>query len=91
MGTWDWEEGRIAGIKAVEETRIISGGKESSTGGDRYVKGEGLTGKNAMWLQGVSEGKYMRGPNLGDTTVSDGLVHWSDVPRTKVVFHSPGA
>ncbi|KAI0322848.1 hypothetical protein OF83DRAFT_1167141 [Amylostereum chailletii] len=87
FGEWDWDAGRIAGVKAAEEERV-KGGSEHR---DRYVHGEGKTGVNAMWLQGLSEGKYISGDGLGSTTVNDDFIHWGDeVPRTKLVSHVPG-
>jgi len=97
VGEWDWDEGRIAGVKAAEETRIKDGGKGKSWGtsrpqGDRYVHGEGLTGKNAIWLQGVGQSAYARGDGLGSTTVNDDFVRWGDdIPQTTLVTHVPGA
>ncbi|KAA1472566.1 hypothetical protein DENSPDRAFT_838882 [Dentipellis sp. KUC8613] len=99
FGEWDWEAGRIAGVKAAEETRIKGAvGKAKGWGSsakgweDRYVHGEGLTGRMAMWLQGVGEGRYGQlDAELGLTSVNDESLKWGEnVPRTTVVKHVPG-
>ncbi|THH13806.1 hypothetical protein EW146_g6452 [Bondarzewia mesenterica] len=90
FGEWDWDEGRVAGVKASEETRIIEGSGKNK-GQDRYVRGEGVPGRNAMWLQGVGEGAYGVGEGLGSSNVNDGFVRWGeDLPASSLVAHVPG-
>ncbi|KAI0064387.1 hypothetical protein BV25DRAFT_1898814 [Artomyces pyxidatus] len=87
FGEWDWEEGRVAGAKTAEAARLM--GKKGK--GDVYVHGEGVTGREAMWLQGVGEGKYGLEEGMGTTNVNDDFVRWGeDVPRTTLVQHIPG-
>jgi len=87
FGTWDWEPGRIAGVKQTESLRVKGGNED----GDRYIYGDGLTGELALWLQGVGEGRYTADPRLGSTTINEEFIRWGqEVPRTKVVFHEPG-
>ena len=87
FGTWDWEPDHIAGIKDAEELRVV--GKSGE--GESYLHGVGLTGEQALWLQGVGEGKYVTDGRLGKTTINEEFARWGEeVPRTKVVFHEPG-
>ncbi|KAN0113892.1 hypothetical protein V8E52_007200 [Russula decolorans] len=89
FGEWDWEPGRIAGLKDAESTRLLHGRPHSHP--DAYLYGEGKTGEEAMWLLGVGEGRYINGEGLGSTSVNDEFVHWGeDVPRTELRQHVPG-
>jgi hypothetical protein len=90
FGEWEWEPGRIAGIKEVESTRLLHGRSYSHP--DAYLRGEGLSGKQAMWLRGVGDGRYdRRVEELGSTSVNDDFVRWGeDVPRTELLQHVPG-
>ncbi|KAI0278082.1 hypothetical protein BGY98DRAFT_934005 [Russula aff. rugulosa BPL654] len=81
FGEWDWEPGKIAGIKDAEPHGHP----------DAYLYGEGKTGEQAMWLLGVGEGRYINGEGLGTTSVNDEVVRWGeDVPRTELRQHVPG-
>ncbi|KAI0052163.1 hypothetical protein FA95DRAFT_1553853 [Auriscalpium vulgare] len=85
FGDWDWEEGHIAGVKTAEASRVFD------KKGDKYLHGEGVSGRQAMWLQGVGEGLYGQGEGLGTTSVNDESVRWDEhVPRTTLVRHIPG-
>ncbi|KAI0266060.1 hypothetical protein BC834DRAFT_139560 [Gloeopeniophorella convolvens] len=87
FGTWDWDRGRVAGVKAAEGARVLHGAADGAT----YLRGEGRSGAQALWLQGVGEGRFGRGDGLGSTSVNDELVRWGDdVPRTELRQHVPG-
>ena len=90
FGEWEWEPGRIAGIKEAESTRLLHG--RSYGHPDAYLRGEGRSGEQAMWLRGLGDGRYDRGEvELGSTSVNDDFVRWGeDVPRTMLVQHVPG-
>ncbi|KAI0287548.1 hypothetical protein BC826DRAFT_1108391 [Russula brevipes] len=89
FGEWEWEPGHIAGVKEAESTRLLHGRQHGQK--DAYVRGEGRSGKQAMWLLGVGEGRYGHGEGLGTTSVNDDFVHWdNDVPRTELRQHVPG-
>jgi hypothetical protein len=89
FGEWDWDPGRIAGVKDAESTRLLHGRPHNHP--DAYLYGEGKTGEEAMWLLGVGEGRYINGEGLGSTSVNDEFVHWGeDVPRTELRQHVPG-
>lgn len=89
FGEWDWEPGHIATVKEVESARVMHGKTYSHP--DAYIRGAGLTGEQAMWLQGVGEGHYGQGEGLGSASMNDGLVRWfEDVPRTQLKQHVPG-
>ncbi|KAI0032876.1 hypothetical protein K488DRAFT_48953 [Vararia minispora EC-137] len=88
VGTWDWEPGHVAGVNEAEALRTIKGVVEE---GDVYIRGEGRAGQQALWLQGVGQGRYASDPRLGSTTINDEFIRWGDhVPRTKILFHIPG-
>ena len=90
FGEWDWEPGHIAAVKEAESARVMHGKPYDHP--DAYIHGEGRSGEQAMWLQGVGEGRYGQGEGLGQTSVNDELVHWSeDVPRAQLKQHVPGA
>ena len=90
FGEWDWEPGHIAAVKEAESARVMHGKTYGHP--DTYLRGEGQSGEQAMWLQGVGEGRYGQGEGLGSTSVNDELVRWSeDVPRTQLKQHVPGA
>jgi hypothetical protein len=89
FGEWDWEPGKIAGIKDAESARLLHGRPHGHP--DAYLYGEGKTGEQAMWLIGVGEGRYINGEGLGTTSVNDEVVRWGeDVPRTELRQHIPG-
>jgi hypothetical protein len=89
FGEWDWDPGHIAAVKEAESARVMHG--KTYDNPDAYIRGEGKTGEQTMWLQGVAEGHYGQGEGLGSTSVNDGLVHWGeDVPRTELKRHVPG-
>lgn len=89
FGEWDWEPGRIAGIKDAEKTRLLHGRPHNHP--DAYLYGEGETGEQAMWLLGVGEGRYINEEGLGSLSVNDEFVRWGeDVPRTELRQHVPG-
>src|SRR6266404_4172090 len=90
FGEWDWEPGHVAAVKDVESARVMHGKPYDTP--DTYIRGEGLSGERAMWLQGVGEGLYAQGEGLGSTSVNDEFVRWGeDVPRTELRQHIPGA
>lgn len=89
FGEWDWDPGYIAAVKEAESARVMHG--KTYDDPDAYIRGEGLTGEQTMWLQGVAEGRYGQGEGLGSTSVNDDLVRWGkDVPRTELKQHVPG-
>ncbi|KAI9458661.1 hypothetical protein BJY52DRAFT_417653 [Lactarius psammicola] len=89
FGEWDWEPGHVAAVKEAESSRVMHG--KAYDNPDVYLRGEGRSGKQAMWLQGVGEGRYGQGEGLGSTSVNDDLVRWrEDVPRTQLRQHVPG-
>ncbi|KAI0298688.1 hypothetical protein B0F90DRAFT_1668976 [Multifurca ochricompacta] len=88
FGEWGWEPGHIAGVKEAESARILHGKIDGNS--DTYLRGEGRSGEQAMWLQGVGEGRYGHGDGLGSTSVNDELVRWGeDVPRSELKQHVP--
>ena len=90
FGDWEWEPGRIAGIKEAESKRLLHG--RSYGHPDAYLRGEGRSGIQAMWLRGLGDGRYDRGEvDMGSTSVNDDFVRWGeDVPRTELLQHVPG-
>jgi hypothetical protein len=89
FGEWDWEPGHMAGVKEAESARLLHGKAHSDP--DAYIRGEGQSGEQAMWLQGVGGGHYMLGEGLGSTSVNDEFVRWGEeVPRTELRQHVPG-
>ncbi|KAH8987841.1 hypothetical protein EDB92DRAFT_2115927 [Lactarius akahatsu] len=89
FGEWDWEPGHIAAVKEAESARVMHGKTYGNP--DAYLRGEGQSGEQAMWLQGVGEGRYGQGEGLGSTSVNDDLVRWGeDVPTTQLLRHVPG-
>ena len=89
FGKWDWDPGHIAAVKEAESARVMHG--KTYDDPDAYIRGEGLTGEQTMWLQGVAEGHYGQGEGLGSTSVNDGLVRWGeDVPHAELKRHAPG-
>jgi hypothetical protein len=89
FGEWDWEPWHIAGVKEAESARLLHGRAHGHP--DAYIHGEGLSGEQAMWLQGVGEGRFMLGDGLGSTSVNDEFVHCGEeVPRTELRQHVPG-
>ncbi|KAH9171355.1 hypothetical protein EDB89DRAFT_2114528 [Lactarius sanguifluus] len=89
FGEWDWEPGHIAAVKEAESARVMHGKTYGNP--DAYIRGEGQSGEQAMWLQGVGEGRYGQGEGLGSTSVNDDLVRWGDdVPTTQLMRHVPG-
>jgi hypothetical protein len=89
FGEWDWDHGHIAGVKEAESSRLLNGKPYGHP--DAYIRGDGQSGEQAMWLQGVGEGRFMLGEGLGSTSVNDEFVRWNeDVPRTEVRQHVPG-
>ncbi len=89
FGEWEWEPGRIAAVKDAESTRLLHGRPHGHP--DAYLRGEGETGEEAMWLVGVREGRYIQGEGLGTTSVNDEFVRWGeDIPRTELRQHAPG-
>ena len=90
FGEWDWDPGHIAAVKEAESARVMHG--KTYDNPDAYIRGEGLTGEQTMWLQGVGEGRYGQGEGLGSTSVNDELVRWGEnVPLTELKQHVPGA
>lgn len=90
FGEWEWEPGHIAGVKEAESSRLLHG--RSYGHPDAYLRGEGLSGRQAMWLRGLGEGRLGHGEEFGSTSVNDDFVRWGDdVPRTELVQHIPGA
>lgn len=89
FGEWDWEPWHIAGVKEAESARLLHGRAHGHP--DAYIHGEGLSGEQAMWLQGVGEGRFMLGDGLGSTSVNDEFVRCGEeVPRTELRQHVPG-
>ncbi|KAH9074183.1 hypothetical protein EDB83DRAFT_2549666 [Lactarius deliciosus] len=89
FGEWDWEPGHIAAVKEAESARVMHG--KTYDNPDAYLRGEGRSGEESMWLQGVGEGRYGQGEGLGSTSVNDDLVRWGeDVPTTQLMRHVPG-
>jgi hypothetical protein len=89
FGEWEWEPGHIAGVKDAESSRLLHGRPHGHP--DAYVRGEGKSGEEAMWLLGLGEGRYINGEGLGSTSVNDEFVRWGeDVPRTELRQHAPG-
>lgn len=89
FGDWGWEPGHIAGVKEARSTRLLHGRLYDHP--DAYLRGEGRSGEQAMWLLGVGEGLYGHGEGLGSTSVNDDFVRWGeDVPRTELKQHVPG-
>jgi hypothetical protein len=89
FGEWEWEPGHIAGVKDAESTRLLHGKPHGHP--DAYLRGEGLTGEQTMWLLGLGEGRFINGEGLGSTSVNDEFVRWGeDVPRTELRQHTPG-
>ena len=89
FGEWEWEPGHIAGVKDAESSRLLHGKAHGHP--DAYIRGEGETGEQAMWLVGVGEGQYINGEGLGTTSVNDEFVRWGeDLPRTELRQHTPG-
>jgi hypothetical protein len=89
FGKWDWELGHIAGVKEAESSRLLHGKPLDHP--DAYIRGDGKSGEQAMWLQGVGEGRFMLGEGLGSSSVNDEFVHWNgEVPRTELRQHVPG-
>ncbi|KAH9061089.1 hypothetical protein EDB87DRAFT_1576468 [Lactarius vividus] len=89
FGEWDWEPGHIAAVKEAESARVMHGKTYGNP--DAYLRGEGQSGEQTMWLQGVGEGRYGQGEGLGSTSVNDDLVRWGeDVPTTQLLRHVAG-
>ncbi|KAF8260814.1 hypothetical protein EI94DRAFT_1789756 [Lactarius quietus] len=89
FGDWDWDPGHIAAVKEAESARVMHG--KTYDNPDAYIRGEGLTGEQTMWLQGVGEGRYGQGDGLGSTSVNDELVRWGEnVPHSELKRHVPG-
>lgn len=89
FGEWDWEPGRVAAVKDAESARVMHGKTYGNP--DAYLRGEGKSGEQVMWLQGVGEGRYGQGEGLGSTSVNDDFVRWGeDVPLTELRQHVPG-
>jgi hypothetical protein len=88
FGEWDWDSGHIAGVKEVESSRLLNG---MPYGPEAYIRGDGKSGEQSMWLQGVGEGRFMVGEGLGSTSVNDEFVRWDrQVPQTVLRQHVPG-
>jgi hypothetical protein len=88
FGEWDWEPGHIAGVKEAESARLLHG---KSHGPDAYIRGEGRSGEQAMWLQGVGEGRLVLEEGSESTSVNDEFMRWGEeVPRTELRQHVPG-
>ncbi|KAH9962869.1 hypothetical protein BC827DRAFT_177842 [Russula dissimulans] len=89
FGEWGWEPGRVAGVKESEADRLLHGKTHGHP--NAYVRGEGRSGAQAMWLLGVGEGKYGTEEGLGSTSVNDDFLRWGqDVPRTELRQHVAG-
>jgi hypothetical protein len=89
FGEWDWDPGHIAGVKEAESARLLHG--KSLGHPDAYIRGDGRSGEQAMWLQGVGEGRFVLAEGSESTSVNDGFMRWGEeVPRTELRQHIPG-